>query len=213
MADYTKDSTDNPMVGTTRADTLRNDGNEDDPRDHYTIQGLAGNDYIYNTGDYAAIDAGAGNDTVFNKPYDSNPKNGRLSYLGGNHSTIHGGAGNDYIDNSFSTLVALYGDDGNDYIVNDALKTTINGGKGNDTIDIDGGTISGEVIGGWVRNPSGDNYSVTGNEININGAADLIDAYLIGGLVGTGDGRSYSPSGNTLNVNATGITARSINGF
>lgn len=83
----------------------------------------------------------------------------------------------------------------------------------NNAVDIDGGTISGEVIGGWLRNPGGDDYSVTDNEININGAADLIDAYLIGGLVGTSDGRYYSPGGNTLNINTSGITARSINGF
>ena len=88
-----------------------------------------------------------------------------------------------------------------------------NGRVNNNVVDINGGTISGEVIGGWLRNPSGDDYSVTDNEININGAADLIDAYLIGGLVGTGDGRYYSPAGNTLNINASGITARSINGF
>ncbi len=88
-----------------------------------------------------------------------------------------------------------------------------NGRVENNVIDIDGGKISGEVIGGWVRNPVDGYYSVEDNVININGAADLIDAYLIGGLVGTGDARVYSPSGNTLNVNATDITARSINGF
>ena len=73
-------------------------------------------------------------------------------------------------------------------------------------VDIYGGTVSGNVIAGEVREPT-DTSAVTGNVINIFGNPDLSGANLFGGLLGS----SYSPADNTLNINTAGITVNNIN--
>lgn len=88
----------------------------------------------------------------------------------------------------------------------------INGGAAltgdvtDNTIDIYGGTISGDVIAGEIREPTSSS-AVTGNAINIFGNPDLSGANLFGGMLGS----SYSPDGNTLNINTAGITVNNIN--
>lgn len=84
----------------------------------------------------------------------------------------------------------------------------LTGSATGNTVNLNGGKISGSVIGSEVRSPTA-NSSVTGNTINIKGSPDLSDANLIGGLLGS----SYSPDGNTLNINTSGITAKNIYGF
>lgn len=83
-------------------------------------------------------------------------------------------------------------------------------------IEIDGGTIGGEIIGGWLREPSG-SYSIYNNKIEIGGSPDLTDAYLIGGLIGELN-ESFNDSNfyygdNTLNIKTTGVVAKNIGGF
>ncbi|MBO4401440.1 MAG: hypothetical protein J5809_06300 [Selenomonadaceae bacterium] len=74
------------------------------------------------------------------------------------------------------------------------------------TVDIYGGTISGNVIAGEVREPT-DSSVVTGNTINIFGTPDLSSANLFGGMLGS----SYVAADNTLNINTAGITVNNIN--
>ena len=57
-----------------------------------TIDAGAGNDSIYNSGQSAVINAGTGNDTIANS--------GNFGYYYGSSSQIDAGAGNDYISNS-----------------------------------------------------------------------------------------------------------------
>ena len=92
-----------------------------------TIDAGAGNDYLYNYADYVYMDASYGNDTIDNRRY---------------YSTIYGGTGDDFFHNDpyHSGTVAsylnskLYGEDGNDTLQNFANNVSMYGGTGNDSI-------------------------------------------------------------------------------
>lgn len=101
--------------GTKKAERVYNAGQQ------ATINAGAGNDTILNYGATSFINAGAGNDIISSK------------YHADYRSTIYGGAGNDSIyDQGFDNWID--GGDGNDYISGDFNCTTIRGGAGNDTI-------------------------------------------------------------------------------
>ncbi len=122
------DGTNVTIFGQGGNDTIRNGNNMGyyySGAKNVTISGGAGKDYISNEryGWYSSVDAGAGNDTIYNKY--------------GYGSTLFGGAGNDSIYNDYSSnKVMVLGGDGNDTIENrDTNKNvTINAGKGNDII-------------------------------------------------------------------------------
>ena len=92
-----------------------------------TIDAGAGNDYLYNYADYVYLNASYGNDTIDNRRY---------------YSTIYGGTGDDFFHNDpyHSGTVAsalnskLYGEDGNDTLKNFANNVSMYGGAGNDSI-------------------------------------------------------------------------------
>lgn len=91
----------------------------------------------------------------------------------------------------------------------------LTGKANNNTIDINGGTISGQVVGGLVRYPIDGYSSASGNTINISGSPDLSGALLRGGVLGDKD----TASNNSLNFNlsenhrSTKIEAQNISGF
>lgn len=167
-------------------------------------------------------------------PYDSNAtagnvygntiivNGGQIGYVsGGEVAYTYDSSGGSTLDfsaarflnggNVYSNTVAvnggeiLYGISGGSALTGSAL---------NNTISIYGGTVSGNIIAGEVRNPTA-NSAVTGNTINIgnpnnpNAYINLSGATLIGGMLGS----SYSPAGNTLNIYSSSVTARNINGF
>ncbi len=89
-----------------------------------TLTGGAGADTIRTyRADNVLINAGAGNDSIWNGDYED----------GGDNGTIFAGAGDDYIRN-WSNNSYIDGGDGNDRINNILDNTTIIGGAGNDSI-------------------------------------------------------------------------------
>ena len=141
-------------------------------RDSFSVDAGAGNDSIYNNwySSLTAIDGGAGNDSIQNY---------------GDSVTILGGAGNDYISNGgdYANNISINSGAGNDYIRNDGgSKVTINGGTGNDSIsniyvynDFGGGADGDDpfnpenvLINGGEGN---DLISNEGSNVTINGGA------------------------------------------
>ena len=131
-----------------------NDFNYDDDT---TFKGTSGRDALFNSGSNVLINAGAGNDYIYNGQWEDDDWNDD-DYPGsnvtidggkgddtienyGNNSSINAGKGNDYIDN-WGYKVSILGGDGNDSIDNWSYKVSISGGKGNDTIDNNGGNVS-----------------------------------------------------------------------
>ena len=164
-----------------------------------SINAGAGNDQIYNVGDYAKIYAGDGEDTVYtyassNVYVDAGNGNDYINFKS-TRSTINTGVGNDYIDyyGSYSTIDAGAG---NDTIYSAGSYASINAGAGNDSILLtsnssnttisykvgDGndkiyGMDSDDVLslssGSWSSVKSGSNVILTvgSNEITLFGAA------------------------------------------
>ncbi|MBR4382613.1 MAG: hypothetical protein IKP64_03550, partial [Selenomonadaceae bacterium] len=116
--------------GTSSNDTIYNSGSR------VKIYASTGNDSIYNGGDYhdnVTIDAGAGNDTIFN------------NYV--NNVSVSGGTGDDSISNYsawYSTIDAGAGDD-TIIVPFRAWHDSINGGADNDRISL--GTTKNEYNG------------------------------------------------------------------
>lgn len=86
--------------------------------------------------------------------------------------------------------------------------SALTGSALNNSININGGTISGDVIAGEVRYPT-TNSAVTGNSINLRNAPNLSNANLYGGLLGS----TSNAADNNLNIYASKITAKNIEGF
>ena len=119
------DGTNVTIFGQGGNDTIRNGNIGYSSAKNVTISGGEGNDYISNERDgwYSSVDAGAGNDTIYN------------NY--GYRSTLFGGAGNDSIYNFYrANEVMILGGDGTDTIENRGTNrnVTINAGEGNDII-------------------------------------------------------------------------------
>ena len=77
------------------------------------------------------------------------------------------------------------------------------GNVSNNVVEIDGGKITGEIVGGAALKGN-----AIDNTVIIGGAPDLFDAYLYGGLTDGG-----ISEGNTLRLRTTGLTARNISDF
>ena len=88
-------------------------------KDSVKVSGTSSNDSIFNSGKYVTVDAGKGNDIIYNSK--------------GNFSSINGGDGNDSIY-GYSLFENLLIGAGGFYPGGDNL--TINGGKGDDLIEI-----------------------------------------------------------------------------
>ena len=107
--------------------------------DSVSINAGAGEDYVYNVeSSDVSIDGGIDNDRIFNGYYD---RENDKSLKGGSNVSINGGAGDDYIENNGGTLaenggndVTILGGDDKDTIKNDCSNVTIDGGKGDDSI-------------------------------------------------------------------------------
>ena len=105
-----------------------------------TVNGGAGNDYIFTTGSANRLYGEEGNDTIL-----GGSANDTLDGGVGNDS-LRGGSGNDHLygGNGNDTL---YGDNGNDYISASAGNNKLYGGNGNDTLST-GGYGSNYLDGG-----------------------------------------------------------------
>ncbi len=105
-----------------------------------TVNGGAGNDYIFTTGSANRLYGEEGNDTILggsaNDTVDGGVGNDSLRGGSGNDH-LYGGNGND----------TLYGDNGNDYISASAGNNKLYGGNGNDTLST-GGYGSNYLDGG-----------------------------------------------------------------
>ena len=91
-----------------------------------TIEAGAGNDYIFNSeyGSESFISGGAGNDTLYNSAYSA---------------TLDGGEGKDTIYNGEEAMfVEITGGAGNNHIYNLGMGSIVEAGKGNDTISNSG---------------------------------------------------------------------------
>ncbi len=173
------------IQGNGAADTIRIEkcekviidvGDGDDSIDHWngdniTIRGGAGNDHIQNDaeGKKTYVDAGAGNDFVWN-------------YAG--DTTLVGGDGNDEIK-YYGWTGSLVGGKGDDKIDNWAERTMIDGGDGDDTINNghgDNATIVGGAGNDKIEMWSSAKQSITGGDgndtISLNGGDENT---LIGG--------------------------------
>ncbi|MBR3497702.1 MAG: hypothetical protein IKO05_01765 [Selenomonadaceae bacterium] len=115
------------------------------------VKGTSAADNIYNTGYHVRISAGKGNDSINNGQRGSNLGGAFASINAGlgndyvfNRSrnvTIFGGAGRDDIDN-LGKNARIFGDADGDYITNSGLNSFIDGGAGNDTVYNDGSNVS-----------------------------------------------------------------------
>lgn len=107
--------------------------------DSVSIDAGAGEDYVYNVeSSDVSIDGGIDNDRIFNGYYD---KENDKSLKGGSNVSINGGAGDDYIENNGGTLAdngsndtTILGGDDKDTIKNNCSGVTIDGGNGDDSI-------------------------------------------------------------------------------
>ena len=127
-------ATDDTLItGSKYDDSITNSG------DYVTIDGAAGNDYIYNEGGTnVSINGGKGDDDIINSgsnvTLSGDDGADYISNEGGTNVSISGGKGDDYIINSGSN-VTLSGDDGADYIYNkDGTNVSISAGSGDDNI-------------------------------------------------------------------------------
>ena len=91
--------------------------------DNSVVNGTSGNDTISNSGYYAKIYAGNGDDSIYNGTT--------------NFATLSGGDGNDTITNSNFNSNSLSGGSGNDVLFNSANYVTMDGGNGNDRIVVE----------------------------------------------------------------------------
>ena len=139
------------------------------------VAGSDDNDIITNTGSYVTIHGNGGNDSIVS----GNDSEGKtINY----NVTINSGTGDDTVE-VYSSNVAVYGGEGDDYLLtwylaehltidagkdsdiieNYAAKTSINGGSGNDVI----------------RNFSGQNsYVLTATDVTMNGGSGNDAIYL-----------------------------------
>ena len=140
-------STDDTIVsGPNGRGTIENYGN------YAAINAGTGNDYIYNNSYYAKLDGGAGNDLITN----ANDAYG---------TTLHGGKGNDTITGSeyYADMFLFRSDGGKDVITNFSE---------NDTLKITAGSIQNYYASGsdYIVNVKGTSYTGT---VTLQGAADI----------------------------------------
>ena len=214
-------STDNTLItGTAYDDLITNSGRR------VTVRALAGDDYIANDIDSSVtvasqvanlIDAGAGNDTIYNH-HSYHPTllggdgNDSIAVNKGHRIFADGGDGNDTIvglttdttdssDWAMGGYATILGGDGNDYInpfySNNA---TINGGDGNDTIIMMGAdsTITGSTGNDQISLGTADSVNVLINYASGDGN-DVINGFTANDTVSIDGAKYYSvQSGNDL---------------
>jgi hypothetical protein len=149
-----------------------------------TINGLAGNDSITNSGVLSGVILGGdGNDTIINSGTagtlfggadNDSITNTNTGTVGG---SIQGEEGNDFISNYGSVTSNLIGNNGNDTLSNSGTMNTILGGDDNDTIS-NSGSVTGYISGG------------TGND-----TITLIDG-TVAGIIYADDG--YTSTGSVI---------------
>ncbi len=104
-----------------------------------TVTGTSSADSILNVGEYSKINAGAGDDSIFN--FES-------TYRSGYHVTVEAGMGNDYVNNCDGWWVSINGGDGNDTVCNSGWNATIDAGNGSDLIINNRGSNYVSIKGG-----------------------------------------------------------------
>ena len=181
MANIFNTASNTLLSGTSSADSIYNGGWWDslwhDSGSKVTIDAGAGDDKIFNGGSNSSISAGAGNDTISND---------------GDNVTIDAGGGDDSIDN-YGDNVTIDAGDGNDKVDNDYdSNVTINGGVGNDTIRNGGSDITIDAGAGndYIRN--------TGSKVTIDAGAgkDKIYNYGSNSSISALDGNDYMLNGS-----------------
>ena len=190
------------VSGTSGNDTIYNGFR----KNGVTINAGAGNDSIYNNqGDYLSISGGDGNDTieidaVIGESY------GYYNYYG-YRNTINGGKGNDRISlsgNSDDNLIEYTEGDGNDTVYGFGYYDTLKIGNG--TTD----TYSKETVGSDVVVTVGD------GKITLSGAKSLSNVRIAGTtfIAGTegNDSLSYTYNGygDSVRVSINGFIGKSV---
>ena len=190
--------------GATKSNIIGGEGNDTIYNSHYkytayvTIDAGIGNDYVYNDSHHVSISGREGKDTIYN-------------HSSGDSVTINGDEGNDYIENygSFSTIsggqgadtiynyssgedVTISGDEGNDYIVSRGARNTIDGGQGDDRIysysTLGSASIDGGTDNDYIYNDS-PRSTISGGE---SGNDTIINNSSIGpAIIDGGDGENY----------------------
>ncbi len=92
---------------------------------------------IFNTNSNTLLSGTKGNDTIDNGEHGGQFGSWWYKENGGKKVTIFGGAGNDLIYNT-GVISSIFGEKGDDSIVNYGENVTISGGFGNDSIYNDG---------------------------------------------------------------------------
>lgn len=146
------------------------------------VHGLGGNDTITNSASSAEIYGNTGNDVLINS-VEEDPYGSKLC----------GGWGDDVLINEHSFKVNLYGDDGNDYIVNYAAnfsepdgRILLDGGNGSDTLTSYGFGIA--TLDGGASDKAND-ILIGGAGVDVfkidsyNGGVDIISNYSSDDLI------------------------------
>ena len=171
------------------------------------ITGTSAADSISNSGYNVTIEAGAGNDSVWND--------------GGYYATINTGEGNDYVRNWIGDNVTINTGDGNDSVYNwSSESVTINTGEGNDSVynrSSDSVSINtgdgNDSVYNWssdsvsINTGAGDDsvYNWSSDSVSINTGAGNDSVRNWGGdsvTINTGDGNdSVYNSGSEVTIN------------
>ena len=176
MANIHNDESDTLLSGTSDDDFIDNQGS------NVTINAGDGNDYVYNDygGDDCTINTGAGNDSVYNSGNDCTINTGAGNdsvYNSGNDCTINTGEDDDLVDN-LSDNAKIDTGEGNDSVFNDGYYCTINTSAGNDSTKnyYDYCSINAGAGDDYVHDDSGDYCTINtgaGNDtIRLNYASD-----------------------------------------
>ena len=215
--DYYSNTTSNTVLSALAGnDTIINSGQK------VTLNAGTGNDKIYNNnGDSSSIDAGDGNDSIYAYDNDS--------------VTIKAGAGSDTVNGSYYSS-KIYGESGNDLmsISGSGISNLIDGGEGDDTILANGGTIyggagadsislsSGNYSGRIINGGTGDD-TIYGNSLSGYGAIyqykygddnDVIKNYNAKDTISIAGSSDYTTlkSGTNLIVSVIGSGAMTLSG-
>ncbi len=215
MATYENNSPDKFVAGSNGNDRIQNFGavisyyNEDDEwegdevlsPDNSTIDAGKGNDYIFNDAENVSINGGDGADTIENFEGDAESDGGDYYNFVPNGAIIDGGKGNDLIENNGDKVTIDGGDDNdviNNYLSDNSFgsEVSINGGKGDDTISNEGTdvTIEGGAGNDLIEN-SGDNVTISGGEGDDSISNEGADVIIEGGA---GNNRIENSGDNVL---------------
>ena len=162
-----------------------------DPEDNVVINGTPEIDVIISLGNYVTINAGEGDNTVYN----GGVKDDLTTYFGGSYAVINAGSGNDMIDNIHGDNVTIQTSGGNDTIINNSgSQVSIDSGVGNDIVENYDGNEYLTIIAG------------TGDDtINLHSA---VEKNMIQYTLGDGNDIVYGFNAtDTLNIFGSGHTS------